>query len=165
MCLDICVREIKDGEKPLLEYFMYDAIFIPEGEERPSRDVLKFPEISRYFESFGRKGDYCLIAESDNEIIGTVWTRLFSEENRSYGFIDTSTPELAMSVTYQYRNMGVGKHLLSEMLKLTESKGYKQISLSVDTDNFAYDMYKKFGFVDIQLVGKSVTMLKILNVE
>jgi GNAT superfamily N-acetyltransferase len=165
MCLDICVREIKDGEKPLLESFMYDAIFIPDGEERPSRDVLKFPEISRYFESFGRKGDYCLIAESDNEIIGTVWTRLFSEENRSYGFIDNSTPELAMSVNYQYRNKGIGKYLLSDMLKLIESKGYKQISLSVDTDNFAYEMYKKFGFVDIQLVDKSMTMLKILNVE
>ena len=165
MCHNICIREIKERELIPLESFMYDAIFIPEGEERPSRDVLKFPEISRYFENFGRQGDYCLIAESDNKIIGTVWTRLFSEENRSYGFIDTSTPELAMSVTYQYRNKGIGKYLLSEMLKLIESKGYKQISLSVDTDNFAYEIYKKFGFVDIQLVGKSVTMLKILNVE
>lgn len=112
MGLDIYIREIKDREKPLIESFMYDAIFI--------------------------------------------------QENRSYGFIDASTPELAMSITHLYRNQGIGKSLLSGMLKHIQSKGYKQISLSVDTDNFAYEMYKKFGFGDIHLVGKSMTMLKKL---
>lgn len=160
-CNDICLREIKDDEKHILKSFMYDAIFIPEGEEKPSRDVLEYPEILRYYDNFGREGDYCIVAEYEGQIIGTVWTRLFSPDNESYGYIDSFTPEVAMAVIEEYRNKGVGKLLLSEILKLIETKGYKQISLSVDTDNFAYDMYKKFGFVDIQLVDKSMKMLKI----
>jgi GNAT superfamily N-acetyltransferase len=161
MCLNICIREFEEGEIVLLESFMYDAIFIPEGEEKPSRDVLAYPEILRYYDNFGREGDYCIVAEYEGQIIGTVWTRLFSPDNESYGYIDSFTPEVAMAVIEEYRNKGAGKLLLSEMLKLIKTKGYKQISLSVDTDNFAYEMYKKFGFVDIQLVDKSMKMLKI----
>jgi ribosomal protein S18 acetylase RimI-like enzyme len=43
--------------------------------------------------------------------------------------------------------VGIGTGLMYNIIDLTfHSRGYKQISLSVDKANYAVEMYKKFGF-------------------
>lgn len=47
-----------------------------------------------------------------------------------------------------YRNQGVGQKLLKYMIDLCREKGYRQITVGVDTDNAnAVHIYKKYGFV------------------
>jgi ribosomal protein S18 acetylase RimI-like enzyme len=46
--------------------------------------------------------------------------------------------------------------------KLTQLK-YKQVSLSVDKENYAFGMYQRFEFEVVHSDEKSATMIKKLN--
>lgn len=51
-----------------------------------------------------------------------------------------------MSIYPQYRNKGIGTSLLKNFLTFLRKKNYTQISLSVQKNNYAVNMYKKLGF-------------------
>ena len=139
-------RPMKPSEYELLKDFLYEAIYIPEGVEAPDRSIVELPELSLYYEDFGKgPADYCLVAEDEGLIIGAVWTRIMDD----YGHIDDDTPSLAMSVLKEYRGRGTGTGLLREMLRLLKGKGFKKVSLSVQKANFAVSMYERAGFITI----------------
>ncbi len=39
------LRELRDNEMQLLQDFLYEAIFIPEGVEPPAREIIYRPEL------------------------------------------------------------------------------------------------------------------------
>lgn len=50
-------------------------------------------------------------------------------------------------VKKEYRNQGVGQELLKYMITLCKEKGYRKITIGVDTDNkHALHIYQKAGF-------------------
>lgn len=140
---NLIIREIRKEEYKLLEDFLYEAIFIPQGIEKPSRDIIKNEELQIYIKDFGSyKDDNCLVAESDNKVVGACWTRIMND----YGHIDNDTPSFAISLYEEYRGKGIGTKLIKSMLKLLKEKGYNKTSLSVQKDNYALKMYKNVGF-------------------
>ena len=65
------IRKIKKSEYPLLNEFIYEAIFIPDGAEAPDKSVIKIPALQVYIEGFGtQKDDYCVVAETNNIVQG-----------------------------------------------------------------------------------------------
>ncbi len=46
------IREIRESEYPVLEEFLYEAIFIPEGTLAPSREIINKPELQVYIADF-----------------------------------------------------------------------------------------------------------------
>jgi ribosomal protein S18 acetylase RimI-like enzyme len=159
----ILIREIHPQEYHLLEEFLYEAIFIPEGVERPGKEVILRPELAVYYKDFGNEADFCLIAESAGVPVGAVWIRLFPEGGKGYGFVDAGTPEVCLSVLPSYRNKGIGTMLLNTMLDCLARRGVQQVSLSVDEENYAFRMYGKAGFETVSTDGISATMIKKLN--
>jgi RimJ/RimL family protein N-acetyltransferase len=143
-------RLFRQGDFPLLENLLYEAIFQPEGTEPLPRDIIKKPEIYSAVRDFGEKqGDFCILAELNGKAVGGTWLRISDDETESYGHIDSETPELVIAVFKQYRNLGIGRELMCRLIDLTLTHnpgGHKQISLSVDKRNYAVKMYKKFGF-------------------
>ena len=143
----ITFRPFTKADLPVMKDLLYAAIFIPEGTEPPSQDVLEIPEVDVYIKDFGtKKDDYCLLAELDGKIIGGVWVRILADEIKGFGNIDSETPEFSISVFKEYQNMGIGTKLMSQMIDLMKTKNYKQLSLSVQKENYAARMYKKLGF-------------------
>lgn len=141
--MDYTIREMQKQDYPLLEHFLYEAIFIPEGMEPPPRNIIASPELQVYIEHFGElKDDMGLVAEADGQIIGAVWARIMND----YGHIDNETPSLAISLYKEYRNLGIGTALMKEILTLLKSHGYKRVSLSVQKANYAAKLYLKVGF-------------------
>lgn len=137
------IREMLPAEYPLLDEFLYNAIFIPEGAEKPPRNIIQNAELQVYIKGFGtREGDYCLAAESDDKVVGACWTRIMND----YGHIDDETPSFAISVLEEYRGKGIGTELMRKMLALLKSNGYKRASLAVQKANYAVKMYKNVGF-------------------
>lgn len=127
----------------MLEDFLYEAIFIPEGMEVPPRSVISLPELQTYIKDFGLlKDDFALVAEIEKQIVGAVWVRIIND----YGHIDSSTPSLAISPYKDYRKHGIGIAMMKEMLNLLRNHGYKSVSLSVQKANYAAKMYQKLGF-------------------
>ena len=141
--MNYTIRTMKKQEFPLLEDFLYEAIFIPEGMEVPPRSVISLPELQTYIKDFGLlKDDFSLVAEIEKQIVGAVWVRIIND----YGHIDSSTPSLAISFYKDYRKHGIGIAMMKEMLNLLRNHGYKSVSLSVQKANYAAKMYQKLGF-------------------
>ena len=140
--MDYKIREIRKNEYSILFDFLYEAIFIPEGMDKPPKSIIEQPELQVYIEDFGKKDDWCLVAEVKGKIVGAVWVRIMDD----YGHIDDETPSFAISLYEEYRNMGIGTALMRNMLELLKNKGYKQTSLSVQKANYAVRMYQKVGF-------------------
>ena len=140
--MDYRIREIRENEYYILSDFLYEAIFIPGGMEKPPKAIIEQPELQVYIADFGKSDDWCLVAEVKEKIVGAVWVRVMDD----YGHIDDETPSFAMSLYEEYRNMGIGTALMRDMLEFLKNKGYKQTSLSVQKANYAARMYQKVGF-------------------
>ena len=134
------IREMTAQEYPLLDDFLYEAIFVPEGVDPPSNSIITAPELLVYVKGFGAsKDDFALVAEVENKIIGAVWVRIMND----YGHIDDKTPSLAISLYKKYRGQGIGSSLIKEMLSLLQVHDYKCVSLSVQKANYAAKLYQK----------------------
>ena len=141
--MDYIIREIEKSEIILLQDFLYEAIFVPEGSEKPERSIIELPELQIYIEDFGiREDDYGLVAEVEGEVAGAVWVRIIDD----YGHIDDRTPSLSISLYEKYRGYGLGTRMLKEMIDKLRSYGYEKLSLSVQKSNYAAEMYKDLGF-------------------
>lgn len=137
------IRALESTETDILEDFLYEAIFIPEGTAAPPKDIIKQPELQVYLTDFGKqKGDFAYVAETAQQIVGAVWVRIMDD----YGHIDDDTPSLAISLYGAYRNRGIGTALMKTMLQKLRQERYQQVSLSVQKANYAVNLYKKVGF-------------------
>ena len=138
----LTIRQIRKEEYPVLEDFLFHAIFLPPGAEPLPRKIIFEPEIFVYIKDFGGKNDCGLIAERDGQIIGAAWTRIIP----GYGHLDDKTPELAISVLPIFRGKGIGSKIMKSLFDLLRERGYQQTSLSVQKDNPAVRFYKRFGY-------------------
>lgn len=137
------IRQARKDEYNLLNDFIYEAIFIPEGAEAPPKSIISNSDLQVYVSGFGEeKDDHCLVAEVDGKVIGAVWVRIMND----YGHIDETTPSFAISIYKQYRGNGIGTDMMRKMLLLLQEKGYRKASLAVQKENYALKMYLKVGF-------------------
>lgn len=141
--MDYIIREMRKEEYGLLEDFLYEAIFIPEGVAAPERSIIRQQPLQVYITDFGKeKDDIAFVAEIDGKVAGAVWARIMDD----YGHIDDHTPSLAISLYKEYRGLGMGSAMLGKMLSALKEKGYARTSLAVQKENYAVKMYQKAGF-------------------
>ncbi len=137
------IRKIREDEYNLLDDFIYEAIFIPEGVEPPPKSIINEPDLQVYINGFGKeKDDICFVAEADGMVVGAVWVR----DMNDYGHIAEGVPSFAISLYKEYRNFGIGTRLMETMLSELKNRGYERTSLAVQKANYAVRMYKKVGF-------------------
>lgn len=149
MTVPYIIREMKSSETPLLEDFLYEAIFQPDETNPAPKSIVRKPELQVYIEDFGKKkDDFCLCTEAGDKIIGAVWVRNI----KGYGSIDDVTPEFAISLYKEYRGQGIGTEMMKKMLEYLKNSGYKQTSLAVQKANYALKMYLAAGF---KIVGEN----------
>ena len=141
--INYSIRKIRHDEVRVLDTFLYEAIFIPEGFEPPPKDIIKEPELQVYVDEFGSKiGDICFVAEADGQIVGAVWARIMED----FGHVDDETPSFAISLFKEYRGYGIGTELMKRMIEELRTQGFKKASLSVQKTNYAVHLYNKVGF-------------------
>ena len=67
--MEYTIREMTVMEYPLLNEFLYEAIFIPDGIKPPPKSIIASPELQIYVDRFGAsKADFALIAEVEQQI-------------------------------------------------------------------------------------------------
>lgn len=141
------IRPLKSEKIPLLEEFLYQTIFIPQGLEPLPRSILKEPDLEMYIKDFGQQpDDWALVAEVNGQLVGAVWVRIMKD----YGYYDDQTPSLSISFLPDFRGQGLGQQLMTAMLDLLKAKGYSSVSLSVSKDNPAVRFYQRLGFVTVE---------------
>ena len=69
--MEYTIREMTVMEYPLLNEFLYEAIFIPDGIKPPPKNIITSPELQIYVDRFGAsKADFALVAEVEQKIVG-----------------------------------------------------------------------------------------------
>ena len=159
--VELIVREIKPSEYGELKNFLYEAIYIPEDEPKPPREIIKRPELQVYIEDFGRQAsDACFVAEVDKKIVGACWARIMND----YGHLDDETPSLALSVLRNFRRRGIATALMKNLLARLAKKNFKRVSLSVQKENSAaVKLYRKLNFEVVEVRGEELLMIKNLE--
>ena len=156
--MNYTIRELSTDERDVLETFLYQAIFIPEGITPPPFEIIKQPELQVYIKGFKEQdGDICLVAECDSKIVGAVWVRIMND----YGHVSDDMPSLAISLLPEYRGKGIGTALMKSMQEMVSRQGYKGISLSVQKQNYAAKMYSRLGFKTIE--DKDEELIMVFN--
>ncbi|WP_226669962.1 GNAT family N-acetyltransferase [Metabacillus litoralis] len=157
--MNITFKQANTEDIPFLWDMLYEAIYVNENEEKPPRSILNNPELAKYVENWGRGGDLAIIAKDENnQNLGAVWIRLFDDTNKTYGYVDHTTPILSMAILPEFRGKGIGSKLLKEICFLASTNGYKAISLSVDPANKALTLYERIGFKKVGINGTSWDM-------
>ena len=52
--MNYLIRELKQDENKVLDTFLYEAIFIPEGVSAPLQDIINQPDLQVYVKDFVR---------------------------------------------------------------------------------------------------------------
>ena len=152
------IRENNDGE--YLKDLMYESVHITKNKPKKEK-LLSDPMLKKYYENWGKQGDTFLgIFEEDGTFVGGAYYRLFENEDKGYGFVNNATPEITIALFENYRGKGYGQKLLSKLIDKAKEQGFKQISLSVDSQHYpAIKLYEKNGFVFYKKDGTSQTMI------
>lgn len=157
--MDYIIRKLNDNEFPLLDRFLYEAIYIPEGVSAPDFSIIKQPDLQVYVKNFGNsKSDLALAAEVNQKAVGIVWTRIMND----YGHINDQMPSLAISLLPEFRNNGIGTNLMKQMFSHLKENGFNSVSLSVQKENYALSMYEKLGFEKFRETEEEYIMVKNL---
>ena len=140
---------------------LFEAVSWNPGRELPPYEfTIAHPELARYHEGWGRRGDLAVIAERDDEVVGASLCRLFTADDHGHGYVDGETPELAVAVWDGHRGEGIGTRLMAAIEDAARAAGFSQISLSVDADNPARRLYERLGYETLTVDEGGVRMLK-----
>lgn len=140
----------------------YTALHVPEGAAPFPKSIIEAPHLAKYIANWGRPDDIALVAEKDGQLIGAVWCRLLKAAEKGYGYVDDQTPELSLAIHANFRNQGLGTQLMEKAFIALVEKDFSQVSLSVDQDNKAVNLYKRVGFEIVEEVETAFTMKKTL---
>ena len=156
------LRSGNADDLPFLREMLFEAFFWRRGIERPDQETfLAEPEPSKLLADWGsRDGDTAIIGQDDSGThAGAAWYRYWTPENHSYGFVDSHTPEVAIAVADSHRAQGVGRAVLTALIAQARTAGVERLSLSVEPDNHARNLYQSLGFHKIDVdAGGSWTM-------
>lgn len=158
------IRPLTLSDEPFLWEMLYQAIYVPAGEPRPKRAIVEQPDLARYVRNWGREGDrgFLAYATQTQTSLGATWLRLWTGNDKGYGYVDDATPELSIAVMPAYREQGVGTQLLTQLLSQAVEH-YSAVSLSVAASNPAVRLYQRFGFEIMRRYDDSVVMTKALK--
>lgn len=153
----VSIRPGTAKDAPFLRRVLYEAACWREEPSRRSEETVLGSE-----ELEGTERDTIVIAEEEGEPVGAAWYRVFEPDRPGYGWVDPTIPELTMAVLPGLRGRGIGRALLRALLARASGDGVPALSLSVAEENPARNLYRSEGFVDVELVGGSWTMLSEL---
>ncbi|PCE13522.1 histone acetyltransferase [Microbacterium sp. SZ1] len=132
------------------------------GGLRPRHEVLASAEHRRYLAGWKRTADDGLVAiDADDVPIGAAWYRMLPQNEPGLGFVGIAVPELIIGVHPLWRARGVGRSLLRGVVELAGSQGHARISLSVERENFARNLYRAEGFSVVESTGSRETMVRV----
>jgi tRNA-Thr(GGU) m(6)t(6)A37 methyltransferase TsaA len=155
---DIHLRPLITSDEPFLWEMLYQALYVPEGQPPFPREILDDSDIACYVQGWGRPGDWGLLACDGETSVGAIWLRQWSGNERGYGYVDDTIPELSIALLPAYRRQGLGSRMFHEIFHMAGER-YPGISLSVVETSPARRLYERLGFQKVGKVGGSLVML------
>src|SRR5581483_1220782 len=98
--IDIEIRSAQPRDEDFLWAMLFYAARMAEDGATSAEAAKTDPALAKYVRGWGRPTDFGLIARTRaaGQPIGAVWARLLIGGERTAGYIDDQTPELAAAV-------------------------------------------------------------------
>lgn len=149
-----------DDRPALAEGLALAADWRPGARARSVDEVLAEPSLAHYVTRWGGEDDAGVVAvDADDRPLGAAWWTFLPADDPGYGFVDDATPEVAMGVVADARGRGIGTALLDALVAEARHRALPALSLSVEQDNPAVALYRRLGFVPVETVDGSITMV------
>jgi ribosomal protein S18 acetylase RimI-like enzyme len=157
---DIKYRPAEADDVPFLATMLGEAaVWRPDKPTPTAGEVMADPRYAMYLVGWPRQGDYGLVAEQDGPL-GAAWYRTYTETSHGYGFVAENVPEVSIAVISSRRQEGIGRRLMVGLVETSVAQGYPALSLSMNDDNPARDLYESVGFEPVEHHGLSWTMIR-----
>lgn len=141
MNLTIRKAEVKDV-KTILEIINHEILHstvVYDYRERTHAQQLA------WFEKKTQDRMPVIVVEKDNEVVGFGTYGIFRPWD-AYRF----SVEHSIYTHHNFRGMGIGKLIMTELIKLAIEQGFHTMIAGVDASNKgSYEFHKKFGFQEI----------------
>jgi ribosomal protein S18 acetylase RimI-like enzyme len=156
----ITLRPGTPTDLPFLWEMLFEAAYWRPDQAHPTlENGLARPDLDYLLADWGREGDTAVIAILDGQPIGAAWYRFWGAEKHSYGYVSPTMPELGIAVRAEYRRRGIGSQLLASLLEAAKSQDLIGVSLSVEMDNPAANLYLQHDFAIIAEGNNAWTMV------
>lgn len=150
--MDIQVQLAQAHDEDFLWVMLYYAAHMDKDGVTSLYAAKKSPYLATYVAGWGRPTDLGVIGYHNHTPLGAVWSRLLIGDNKTYGYVDDQTPELAAAVLPAYNGQGIGTKLLYAYLDIARTI-FPAVALNVRADNPALKLYQRVGF---QIIGEIV---------
>jgi GNAT superfamily N-acetyltransferase len=149
--MDYVMRPLVTEDEAILWEMLYQGLSSLGKKERPSRDIVRRPEFSRYAEGWGRAGDTGFVAhdKKDGSLLGAVWLRRPIDKTHA-------ALELAFTVKPEHRKHGIGTALLTQLVRANPKQS--TIALSFVVGKPVLRLYERFGFKVVEQKPDAVVM-------
>ena len=108
----------------------------------------------RFYSELQNKNRITFVYTKDEEYIAEV-SIVFNKNDEDYTIPGKRIYISRIIVKKDFRGKGYGKKLMNYAIDYAKSKGYKEISLGVNLDNYiAFKLYVDLGFTKIQYIGE-----------
>jgi GNAT superfamily N-acetyltransferase len=142
------VRELRSDDESLL----FTATLGNMNWREPrftEQEIRERIEFRHYFEVQFDRGDFGWIAEDESVPVGAAWAQFLPRDDAGYGFVDERIPEVSLWVSADHRRMGIGRALLRRLQATASARHVAVLSLSVEPDNHARQLYLSEGFIPV----------------
>lgn len=146
MAMDITIAAAQPQDADVLWTMLYYAAQMAQDGATSPLAAHDHPYLRRYVAGWGAPSDVGVIGYAGGLPIGAVWSRLLIGDQKTCGYIDDVTPELAAAVLPAYIGKGVGTQLLQAYLAIAKDQ-FPAVALNVRAGNPAIRLYQRAGFV------------------
>lgn len=159
--MKVRMMDQSDADRAFQQEMLIEAAYWRDTATRPPLDeALAKPELAKLVADWGRPGDAgCIAEDASGSRAGAAWYRFWTDDDHSYGYVAEEIPELAIGVVSRRRGQGIGQALLRKLLTHAAGAGVARVSLSVERDNRARQLYSRMGFERVGDVGNAWTMV------
>jgi ribosomal protein S18 acetylase RimI-like enzyme len=152
------LRPVFVADLPFLAEMTLLAAFRP--GQLPDGATL-MPHVTRWTDDWGRPGDMGVVAWSSERRVGAAWCRI-QEDVIARDASGRPVPEIAIAVTSDQRNRGLGTRLLADLAEAAAAAEQRALCLTVNARNPAFHLYQRLGFEIVSREGDQLTMVKPL---
>ena len=113
------------------------------------------PQSEDFFDDFKAGNRLIYVYEINGKFVGEA-ALVYENDDPDYTIPKIRIYMSRVIVNENYRNQGIGAKLIEHLLKVAKEKGFKEVSIGVDEDNYvARHLYeKKMGFTTVLFKGE-----------
>lgn len=157
------LRALQPSDQEALWDIFHVALWDPPPAPLRPREVLQHPDVRIYAEDWGaREGDVGVAIEVEDELAGACWMRLV-KGGKGLSYLDDETPQLGIGLFPRFQHKGYGEPLMRAALEAAKRHGYRQVALSVHPENPAQNLYRRCGFVQVDVRRTYLIMVRDLS--